>query len=182
MPQIIRDRLKLIISVIVVIIFCGLGYYFYESSINASDDPTKPHGNLVTFDGSTIKEEENGKLVWELTAKKIELNPKTREVYLTDLTGKFFKDGVVTTVTAPRGHVSGDKSTIQISGGVKAENNKGASASTNGLDYNGKNKQITSTSPFTYTDNGTTISGDKLEGDMALQIIKAVGHAKLSKK
>ena len=41
---------------------------------------------------------------------------------------------------------------------------------------------LTSKSAFTYNSKDVTLTGDKLEGNMSLKIIKAIGNAKLTKK
>jgi len=41
---------------------------------------------------------------------------------------------------------------------------------------------LTSKTAFTYDSKDITLTGDKLEGNMSLKQIKAIGHAKLTKK
>ena len=37
---------------------------------------------LVEFKGADLHQEENGELIWKLSAKRIMMNPKTRVLYL----------------------------------------------------------------------------------------------------
>lgn len=182
MLQKLLSRNKWLAGIILVVLVC-VGFYFLigDNQNSAPEDLTQPKGNLVTFDGSTIDEKQNGKMVWSLTAEKIMLNPTTHELYLTNLTGKFYKDGNVVTVTAPRGHMAGDRSSLQIAGGIKAVDQKGATLTTDTLSFDNKAKKLTSNGAFTFKNDDTTITGDKLETDTVMQEVKAIGHAKLVK-
>lgn len=142
-------------------------------------------GQLVNFQGADLQEEKDGKLVWALSAEKIEYDPRTKAIVLTNLKGgQFYQNDVTTTITAPHAVLTGDRNSLDIDqGGVTATNTEGgATFKTEALHFDNKTKQLTSQSAFTYTSNDVTLVGDKLEGNMSLQQIKAIGNAKLTKK
>ena len=73
-------------------------------------------------------------------------------------------------------------SSLDIDGGVTATNTEGANFKTDALHFDNKTKMLTSKTAFTYDSKDITLTGDKLEGNMSLKQIKAIGHAKLTKK
>lgn len=178
-----RKHKKTIIGTAIVLALIGVFVWiFMISSVETPDDPTMPQGDLVTFDGSTISEESNGQVAWTVTAEQIKVNPKTKEVYLTNMKSVFYKDGKELTVTAPRGHMTADHNTFQLGGGVKAVDQDGAELRTDAITYNNQSKKLSSTSAFTFSNKDATITGDTFEADTVLQNVTAKGHAKLEKK
>ena len=85
---------------------------------------------------------------------------------------------MTTTITAPHAVLSGDHSSLDIDGGVTATNTEGANFKTDALHFDNKTKMLTSKTAFTYDSKDITLT----EGNMSLKQIKAIGHAKLTKK
>lgn len=171
---------KLLLTIIVgIAILIGLGYFLYGGTETATDGPS---GNSISFNGTELKEEKNGQLVWSVKAEKISVDQKTKVITLDMITGTFHRDGTVLTVKAPKGVVSSDHGKITLSGGIEATSSTGASLRTEGIEYTSKTQQFKSTSKFTYSDGETTIEGDALEADMILQQVTAKGHAQLIRK
>ncbi len=162
-----------------LVILVGLGYFLYG---DVEVGTTGPTGNSISFNGTELKEEKNGQLIWSVKAEKISVDQTTKVITLEQVTGTFHKDGSVLTVKAPHGIVSSDHGTISLSGGIEATSNRGTSLRTDGLEYTSKDRKFTSTSKFIYTDNESSIEGDALEGDVVLQKVIAKGHAKLMRK
>ena len=128
------------------------------------------------------KRKKDGKLVWALSAEKIEYDPRTKAIVLTNLKGLFYQDDVTTTITAPHAVLTGDRNSLDIDQGVTATNTDGAEFKTDALHFDNKTKTLTSKSAFTYNGKDITLTGDKLEGNMSLKKIKAIGNAKLTKE
>ena len=63
-------------------------------------------------------------------AEKIEYDPRSKSIVLTNLKGLFYQDDVTTTITAPHAVLSGDHSSLDIDGGVTATNTEGANFKT----------------------------------------------------
>lgn len=178
----LKNKKTLALAVIILLGLCGFIWYLMSGTTPQDEDPTQPKGNLVTFDGSELKEVENNQLVWTLRAKSMKLNPQTRELYATDLKAKYYKGDTVMTVTAPRGHMAGDRSTFELAGGVKAVNTEGANFTTDSLVFDNKKHELTSAGAFTLVNKDVTITGDKVKADTVLEKITALGHAKLVKQ
>ncbi len=175
-----KNNKKLLLTIVVgILILLGFGYFLYGGTDTTSVGPS---GNSISFNGTELKEEKNGQLIWSVKAEKISLDQTTKVITLENVTGTFHKDGMTLTVKAPKGLVSKDHGQITLSGGIEATSNTGASLRTEGLEYISKKQLFKSTSKFTYTDADTTLEGDALEGDMILQQVTAKGHAKLIRK
>ena len=71
----LKNKKILALAVIILLGLCGFIWYLMSGTTPQDEDPTQPKGNLVTFDGSELKEVENNQLVWTLRAKSMKLNP-----------------------------------------------------------------------------------------------------------
>ncbi len=177
-----KNNKKLIaIVVAIVIALVGLIAFILHDSGDSSSKGAN-NGQLVNFQGAELQEEKDGKLVWALSAEKIEYDPRSKSIVLTNLKGLFYQDDVTTTITAPHAVLTGDRNSLDIDQGVTATNTEGAEFKTEALHFDNKTKMLTSKSAFTYNSKDVTLTGDKLEGNMSLKIIKAIGNAKLTKK
>ena len=177
-----KNNKKLIaIVVAIVIALVGLIAFILHDSGDSSSKGAN-NGQLVNFQGAELQEEKDGKLVWALSAEKIEYDPRSKSIVLTNLKGLFYQDDVTTTITAPHAVLTGDRNSLDIDQGVTATNTEGAEFKTEALHFDNKTKTLTSKSAFTYNSKDVTLTGDKLEGNMSLKIIKAIGNAKLTKK
>ena len=177
-----KNNKKLIaIVAAIVLALIGLIVYIMKDSGDVSTTQNQ-NGQLVNFQGADLQEEKDGKLVWALSAEKIEYDPRTKAIVLTNLKGLFYQDDVTTTITAPHAVFTGDRNSLDIDQGVTATNTDGAEFKTDALHFDNKTKTQTSKSAFTYNGKDITLTGDKLEGNMSLKKIKAIGNAKLTKK
>ena len=165
----------------IVLALIGLIVYIMKDSSDVGTTQNQ-NGQLVNFQGADLQEEKDGKLVWALSAEKIEYDPRTKAIVLTNLKGLFYQDDVTTTITAPHAVLTGDRNSLDIDQGVTATNTDGAEFKTDALHFDNKTKTLTSKSAFTYNGKDITLTGDKLEGNMSLKKIKAIGNAKLTKK
>ena len=157
---------KKLIAIVAAIVLALIGLIVYIMKDSGDVGTTQnQNGQLVNFQGADLQEEKDGKLVWALSAEKIEYDPRTKAIVLTNLKGLFYQDDVTTTITAPHAVLTGDRNSLDIDQGVTATNTDGAEFKTDA--YNGKD---------------ITLTGDKLEGNMSLKKIKAIGNAKLTKK
>ena len=174
---------KKLIAIVAAIVLALIGLIVYIMKDSGDVGTTQnQNGQLVNFQGADLQEEKDGKLVWALSAEKIEYDPRTKAIVLTNLKGLFYQDDVTTTFTAPHAVLTGDRNSLDIDQGVSATNTDGAEFKTDALHFDNKTKTLTSKSAFTYNGKDITLTGDKLEGNMSLKKIKAIGNAKLTKK
>ena len=120
-----KNNKKLIaIVVAIVIALVGLIAFILHDSGDSSSKGAN-NGQLVNFQGAELQEEKDGKLVWALSAEKIEYDPRSKSIVLTNLKGLFYQDDVTTTITAPHAVLSGDHSSLDIDGGNSYQYGRG---------------------------------------------------------
>lgn len=172
-----KKVIGLIVSLLVLLL--GVAFWIFQSN---DTKEVSPKGNRITFTGSELKEEQDGKVIWHVKADTVEIDSKTKAVSMNQMVGTFYRDGTTLTVTALTGTVTGDRKRIDLKGGVKAVNTEGAVFTTEEVEFDNEKKIFTSKTPFTYTNNDTSISGDALVAEMVLERITAKGNAKLIRK
>ena len=86
---------------IIIVLFAGVLYWILSSQ-DQEDSEQKKNDNLVEFEGSTLEEKKDGKLIWSLTADKIQVDPDTKIIYVThphiiiaDVDGEEIKIGIL---------------------------------------------------------------------------------------
>lgn len=99
---------KKLIAIVAVIVLALIGLIVYIMKDSGDVGTTQnQNGQLVNFQGADLQEEKDGKLVWALSAEKIEYDPRTKAIVLTNLKGLFYQDDVTTTITAPHAVLTG---------------------------------------------------------------------------
>lgn len=109
---------------------------------------------IMVYENNTMKEEQNGKVLWELKAKRTEMNIDTRNAKCEGITGHFYmEDGTVVTGTANSGGYDGKTKDVFLEGEAVIE-----------------------------TNDGRKITADKITWKASEQKAIAEGHAHLTKK
>ncbi len=175
-----RSKEFWIVVIVFLICIAGIAYIFVGESPTVAT-PKPPDTALVNFTGADLHESKDGKVIWTLKAKEIKYNPKTKDVFLTDVEGTFNKDGQVLTVKAPEATVTNEQKVISLKGKIDGQSTDGMKFEGLDLVFNNETKQFETLHPFTYRRGDTTITGDTLSGDIILQKINASGHVKLLK-
>lgn len=177
-----KSKRYLAIACALLILTGGVYYFFWGSAADSTDSPATPSQaplNL-TFSGSTIVEEEDGKKLWELNADTIEAAPTGNTIYLNNLKGTFYreKDGTVD-ISANRATLDTKTRDISMQGNIKAINSNGAVFTAPEAWWSGEPKHFTGVGGVTLTRGDTTITGDKLETDDKMEKFKIYGNAKV---
>ena len=113
-----HENNKKLIAIVAAIVLALIGLIVYiMKDSNEVTTTQNPSGQLVNFQGADLQEEKDGKLVWALSAEKIEYDPRTKAIVLTNLKGLFYQDDVTTTITAPHAVLTGDRNSLDIDQG-----------------------------------------------------------------
>lgn len=175
-----KNKKLIAIIVAVVAVIGGLIWFLFgggEAIVTGS-----PSGRLINFSGADLREEQDGKLIWALTADTIEYDPKTKAITMKNLKGTFNQNDVVMQLTAPEATMSSDHKQLDMTGGIHATTSEGAVFDVEALHFDNTKKELSASTPFTFENNEAILTGDSLVANMALQHIEVHGHAKLVKK
>ena len=177
------NKRNLAMACALLILIGGIYYFFWggsaTDSANSPSTPSQAPLNL-TFSGSSIVEEEDGKKLWELNADTIEAAPTGNTIYLNNLKGTFYreKDGKIE-IIANRATLDTKTRDISMQGNIKATNSNGAVFMAPEAWWSGEPKHFTGVGGVTLTRGDTTITGEKLETDDKMEKFKIYGNAKV---
>lgn len=163
----------------------GLYYFFREEPALPDNTPaieqtTPQTAANLTFAGSSIIEEKNGKKTWELNAENIEADAAGNLVYLKKLTGTFYQEkGGKVELVAQEGILDTKTHDITLQGDVKATSSEGAVFTAPQGRYEEQTKTFYGTGGITLTRGDTIITGDQITADTAMEKVKVQGNAKV---
>lgn len=168
----------------VLLIIGGLYYFFREEPQITEVPTTKPNpmqaGAKITFTGSAIIEEQNGRKVWELNAESIEADAGSKQVYLKNMKGTFYQDaGGKVEVTAREGILDTKTNDITLQGEMKVTSSEGAVFTAPRGSYAEQSKIFTGIGGIILTRGDIIITGDKIDADLKLEQVKIQGNAKV---
>ena len=158
----------------------GLYYFLREESL----DDTRQE-NVVTrmaFSGTKMTEDQDGSRIWELTARVMEVDPKTRWVYMTDLTGVVFRtDGSRIDITAKNAVVDPQTRNIEMSGSINMKASDGPTFTADKGRYAAKDRKIFASGSIRATKDDYVLTANELETDDKFDTIVVKGNARIVK-
>jgi LPS export ABC transporter protein LptC len=158
----------------------GLYYFLREESL----DDTRQE-NVVTrmaFSGTKMTEDQDGSRIWELTARVMEVDPKTRWVYMTDLTGVVFRtDGSRIDITAKNAVVDPQTRNIEMSGSINMKASDGPTFTADKGRYAAKDRKIFASGSIRATKDDFVLTANELETDDKFDTIVVKGNARIVK-
>lgn len=138
---------------------------------------------VMTYEDNTIREEENGRLVWEVTAKTTAMDTDTQTTNFTEARGKYYlPGGKVLTLTAPRGRYNGRTKNVRLTGGVKAKTTEDEELTSQSLEWVASEDRLIATGKASVSKPGFIVTGDRVEAWQEFTKFRATGHAHIEKK
>lgn len=137
---------------------------------------------IMTYDGNTLKEEANGKTVWELTADLISLNADTQDAEMKDIKGKFFEqDGTVVDVKADHGSYSHGTRDVSIDTKVELKNTEGAEVSCDKLTWIAEKAMLVAEGNASVKKGDMRGTAQRIESTDGFNHVKMIGKAHLER-
>lgn len=176
-------KLKVVFISVAVMAFLGGGMYYFlkaESPLAAPNVPESENKAKVamSFADNKITQEENGKILWELTAEAIEIDSVTQNVILHKVQGTFYSDqGTTMTLSSEEGSLDSKTKDVRLTGNVHATASDGGDLTAPEVLWQGQTKLLIGNGGVRVVKGSTILTGDKLEGDSVLNKIKVFGHA-----
>ena len=175
----------LALAALVLFLAFGVWYFVKDEPLPikqpTAEVGTNPSANM-TFAGSSIVEEKDGKRLWELSAEKIEVDPNTKTIYLHNLKALFYQPaGGTVEMIAHQGSLDSTTKNITMDGEIIATASDGSRLKAANLRYNAKENRIYGAGGVTVTKEDTVLTGDAIESDTNLAKVKISGNAKVTK-
>jgi LPS export ABC transporter protein LptC len=158
----------------------GLYYFLREEPL--TDNRQEAITTRMAFSGSKLTEDQDGKRIWELTARVMEVDPKTRWVYLTDLDGVLFRaDGTRIVVTAKNAVVDPQTRNLEMSGAINMKASDGPTFTADKGRYVAKDRKIFAAGSIRATKDDYVLTANELETDDKFDKIVVKGKARIVK-
>lgn len=153
------------------------------STVPQAPPPSEaPASKTMSYDGNTIREEKDGRVIWELTADHIEIDTDTKNVTIEGVHGKFYAaDGRIAEVTADHGSYDATSRDVTLEGGIAITNSDGASLQSDQLKWTAAEQCLSALGNALAQKDDITISGDRIDSTDAFNKVKVSGHAHIAK-
>ena len=150
--------------------------------IEKVDPPT-----VMEYEGNTITEEQDGKIIWELTCDKLRVDTITQNMELDGVKGKFYqydeeKGDKIWELTAKQGVYFQTEKNVYVEGDVVVTNSDGAELLGDKLEWFADEEKIIATGNVS-VDNGegARLLCDKVDWLAAEEKVIATGNVRIAK-
>lgn len=178
------SRNKKILIGVLVLLLAVLGIWTVASVPTAPDDEGPLEKRVMTYNGNTLSEEKDGKLLWEMTAETMEVDIDTQDASITNLDAKFYtEDGRVLEVKAPKANYVAKTKELKAGGGIKGDSTDGAHVRCDELEWKANEEKLTliGNAKLERDSDKLKAEADRIESSDAFGKFKAMGHAHLEK-
>ncbi|SDF72423.1 LPS export ABC transporter periplasmic protein LptC [Sporolituus thermophilus] len=174
----------LLIACLVLLLAGGLYYFNKDEPLPqapAQEVRSDPALNMV-FTGNSLVEEKDGKRLWELSAESIELDQKTKQVYLKNLKGVIYQEnGGKVEITARQATLDTKTRDIVLTGDIRATSSEGAILTAPSVRYAMSDRRFYGWGGVTLARGDTVVTGEKFESDGDFAKVRVQGNARVRK-
>jgi len=136
--------------------------------------------STLSYAGNSITQQKDGKPLWKLDAESIEIDVKTNNVTMKNITGTFFQEnGSKIDITAPGAVMDSKTKDIVMTGKVHAVASDGSTFTALQTRWAGQEERFYGSGDVVLTKDDTVMTGDKIESDVSMSKIKVYGNAKM---
>ena len=149
-----------------------------------ADDGSGPSQRIVNFDGNTISEEKNGKIIWTVTAENIEMDIDTKDVALINVKAIYnYDDGRTVELKAPKATYQEKTHHLQVIDGVEGKSSDGGRFSCKEVEWLSDKDMLAmkGDAKIEYEKEHIKASGDRIESTNGFRKFKIIGNAHLEK-
>ncbi len=148
----------------------------------AQPEKSAQSDKIMSYDGNEISEEKNGRKIWDLTAKHIEVDVDTRDASMEELLGHFYaEDGRVVEVKADKGIYTEATRDIAVMGNVSIKNSDGAQLTSDELRWEAQKEILAAIGSAKAVKDDLLATGDRIESTDGFNKIKIIGKAHIVK-
>jgi Uncharacterized protein conserved in bacteria len=168
-----------------LLLIAGGLYYFNREEVPPPPRQVeaKAEPSLVTFAGSSIFEQQDGKKNWEITAETVQVSPDTNKAQLINFKATIYRpDGSKIDIVGRQAELDTKTRDIDMSGDIRATSSSdGAVFTAPRGRWNGSERRFYGSDGITLTRGDTVITGDKIESDERFEKVKVTGNARVLK-
>lgn len=176
---------KLILAVAAALALLGAVFLwlFNSGAPKQENKPEQTNGSEnLKVKNSSLKEEKDGRLVWELQIGEMEYVKKTDTNLLKDVKGKFYReDGSYLTVSSEGGSVVMTKKDVVLKGKAQAQLSTGGEISADEISWLHSEGKITASGKVRIVKDDAVATADKAMTDTAIEKLRLEGNAEVQK-
>ena len=172
-------------TIVIVLIFAAIlagGLYYFLRPESLEEKKQESVVSRMTFTGSHLTEMQDGKTIWDLTARAMEVDTKTQWVYMTDMQGVIYRaDGTKIDVTGKNAVVDPKTRNIELTGGLDMKASDGPTFKADKGNYVAKDRKIFASGSVRATKEDYVLTANELETDDKFDVIVVKGKARIVK-
>jgi LPS export ABC transporter protein LptC len=176
---------KLILTIIAGLVLLGLVFlWLFNGGVPKQETkPAEENGTEnVKVLNSSLKEERDGKLVWELQIGEMEYIKKTDTNVMKDVKGKWYReDGSYLTIRSEGGSVVMAKKDVVLKGKAQAVLSTGGEVSADEIGWLHSEDKIIATGKVRIVKDDTVATADKATTDTGIENLRLEGNAEVQK-
>lgn len=173
-----KKKITAIIALSAVLIGGFIWYISDEGPDIAQKVKEQTPDRMMTYSGNVLKEEKDGKLIWEVTADNMQIDIETNAVKMQNMKGTFYRDdGTVTELSAKEASYNQKKNIIAMKGSIEASQSDGGKLKADQARYDGKKKHLYCDGNVEVNKDGYLVTGDHLVADQTSGKIRVDGNA-----
>ncbi|MDR3561827.1 MAG: LPS export ABC transporter periplasmic protein LptC [Negativicutes bacterium] len=169
----------LAVACTLLILAGGLYYFAKEEPLPPPPPPeVKQSSAEITFAGSSIVEQQNGKKLWELTSETSQVDPNTNQVKMNNFKGILYREnGGRIDLVAQQAVLDTKTRDIFLDGNIKAVSSDGAVFTAPKARWTAKEQHFYGSGGIVLTRDDTVITGDAIDSDANMEKVTVQGNA-----
>lgn len=152
-------------------------------TVPETPSPDAPSGSrIMSYENNTIHEERDGRTVWTLTAKRVNVDIDTNDTTMQGIEGTFYSaDGRTLALQADEGHMDSATRNIVLTGSIEATTSDGASLRAQELKWTSAEGVLTAEGDAEITRDDIRATGDRIASTDEFQRFTITGNARVEK-
>lgn len=140
---------------------------------------------VMEYEGTTLTEEKDGKIIWELTTKKMRIDSVTQNIELDGVNAKFYQyddnEKKTLELTADKGIYYESDSIIHVEGNVLVTHSDGAKLTSDQLEWLGEENTLAAIGNVKISKDDMRAYGDIAYSDNGFSHFGLLGNARVLK-
>lgn len=170
---------KIIGFVLVFVALCAVWFYHEPAK---QEGVTKPPV-LPSINNADLKEDKDGKRIWELNIDTVTMNPQEQVNILKGVKGRFYRDnGDIINVKSDGGEIDLKTKNVKLTGNVIVESTTKEKLTTDELIWNNNDEQVIAIGKAVLARPDVTAKADKMITDKQFAKSKLIGNASVVKQ